>query len=104
MKSLYATALNDADEEEEAIRTALNKITEIRNIEKDLRFLAKNAGNKEAFGKGMLFNMLDNLAQAIPLFVGRRGEKAPPLCGAIPADPNYIAKVNYFYILIFFRS
>lgn len=38
--------------------------------------------------------MLSSSAQTLPLYVGKLGEKPPPLCGAIPADPNYIAKVS----------
>lgn len=38
--------------------------------------------------------MLESTAQTLPLFVSKPGEKPPPLCGAIPADPNYIAKVG----------
>lgn len=37
--------------------------------------------------------MLLNSAQTLPLFVGKIGEKPPPLCGAIPAESNYYAKV-----------
>lgn len=37
--------------------------------------------------------MLQSTAQTLPLFVGKANEKPPPLCGAIPADSNYIAKV-----------
>lgn len=36
--------------------------------------------------------MLQISAQTLPLFVSKVGEKVPPLCGAIPADSNYIAK------------
>lgn len=45
--------------------------------------------------------MLQVSAQTLPLWVGKPDSKAPPLCGAIPADPNYIAKVcgsSYFCI------
>ena len=39
--------------------------------------------------------MLLNTAQTLPLYVGTTpGAKAPPLCGAIPAEPTYIAKVT----------
>lgn len=38
--------------------------------------------------------MLQNSAQTLPLFVGKVGEKTPPLCGAIPAERNYVAKVE----------
>jgi len=37
--------------------------------------------------------MLQSSAQTLPLCVGKLGEKAPPLSGAIPAEPTYIAKV-----------
>lgn len=42
--------------------------------------------------------MLSSSAQTLPLYVGKLGEKPPPLCGAIPADPNYIAKVGIWFI------
>ncbi|XP_071512847.1 SAGA-associated factor 29-like [Panulirus ornatus] len=35
-----------------------------------------------------------NCAQTLPLWIGNPGEKPPPLCGAIPPEPNYVAKVN----------
>lgn len=38
--------------------------------------------------------MLLSSAQTLPLFVGKVDEKPPPLCGAIPADSGYIAKVG----------
>lgn len=38
--------------------------------------------------------MLLTEAQTLPLFVGKVGEKPPPLCGAIPADSSYTAKVK----------
>lgn len=40
-------------------------------------------------------------AQTLPLFVGKPGEKPPPLCGAIPADRSYVAKVSKFVITQF---
>lgn len=36
--------------------------------------------------------MLLNAAQTLPLHVGRVGERAPPLCGAVPADSGHIAR------------
>lgn len=38
--------------------------------------------------------MLSSSAQTLPLYVSKIGEKPPPLCGAVPADPNYVAKVH----------
>ena len=40
--------------------------------------------------------MLLSTAQTLPLYVGKTvGAKAPPLCGAVPAEPTYVAKVRY---------
>uniref|UniRef100_A0A1B6CIQ2 SGF29 C-terminal domain-containing protein n=1 Tax=Clastoptera arizonana TaxID=38151 RepID=A0A1B6CIQ2_9HEMI len=94
LKGLYTTAVSDAQQEEELIRQALTKINEIRNICAEQRIQARNAGNKETFGRGDLMNMLLSSAQTLPLWVGKPGQKAPPLCGAIPADSNYIAKTG----------
>ena len=41
--------------------------------------------------KEEVMKMLFNVAKTLPLFVGKTGEKPPPLCGAIPADNSYIA-------------
>ena len=38
--------------------------------------------------------MLAISAQTIPLWVGEEGDEPPPLCGAVPADPNYVAKIG----------
>lgn len=59
-----------------------------------LYFKARNAGNKETIRRGALMKMLQSTAQTLPLFVSRPNEKPPSLCGAIPADSNYIAKVG----------
>lgn len=92
MKALYKAGLQDAAEEEALIRQALGKIQEIRNIRNERRMQARNAGNKETIRRGALMNMFQITAQTLPLFVSKPGEKVPPLCGAIPAESNYIAK------------
>lgn len=94
MKSLYKACLQDAAVEEDTIRKALEKIQEIRNIRNERRIQARNAGNKEAIRRGALMKMVQISAQTLPLFVSKPGEKVPPLCGAIPAESNYIAKVG----------
>ncbi|KAJ8877270.1 hypothetical protein PR048_021724 [Dryococelus australis] len=94
LKSLYTAAVSDAAQEEELIRTALQKVSEIRAIRNERRIQARNAGNKETIRRGALMKMLHNSAQTLPLFVSKLGEKPPPLCGAIPAEPTYIAKVG----------
>lgn len=94
MKTMIKEAIADAEREEEFLRKALNKITEIRTIRNECLIQARNAGNKETIRRGTLMKMLQSTAQTLPLFVGKPGEKPPPLCGAIPADSNYIAKVG----------
>lgn len=92
MKTWYKIGMNDAAQEESLIRQALSKIQEIRNIRNEHRIQARNAGNKETIRRGALMKMLQVSAQTLPLFVSKIGEKIPPLCGAIAADSNYIAK------------
>lgn len=94
IKSMYKTCLQDASVEEDTIRKALEKMQEIRNIRNERRIQARNAGNKEAIRRGALMKMVQISAQTLPLFVSKPGEKVPPLCGAIPAESNYIAKVG----------
>ncbi|CAG9857926.1 unnamed protein product [Phyllotreta striolata] len=98
IKSLYKTCVVQAEHEEDLIRKALQKITEIRNIKNERRiqmaFQTRFASNKESVRKGIRMRMLYTSANTIPLYVGKLGEKPPPLCGAIPAESNYIAKVG----------
>lgn len=95
LKGLY-TAVADAEHEEELLRRALSKVTEIRSIRNERRIQARNAGNKETIRRGTLMKMLQGSAQTLPLWVGKPDEKPPPLCGAVPADASYIAKVFFF--------
>ncbi|KAJ8978940.1 hypothetical protein NQ317_003001 [Molorchus minor] len=93
LRSLYKTSITQAEQEEEVIRKALNQIAEIRNIKNERRIQARIASNKESIRRGTWMKMLSSSAQTLPLYTSKIGEKAPSLCGAVPADPNYIAKV-----------
>lgn len=35
---------------------------------------------------------LQTSAQTLPLWIGKPGEKPPPLCGSIAPDANYVSK------------
>lgn len=95
LKNLYNAAIGDSQQEEEILRKALGKINEIRAIRNERRIQARNAGNKETIRRGALMKMLLSTAQTLPLYVGKTpGAKPPPLCGAIPAEPTYIAKMG----------
>ncbi|XP_015609881.1 SAGA-associated factor 29-like [Cephus cinctus] len=104
LKNLYNAAVSDAQQEEDLIRKALSKISEIRAIRNERRIQARNAGNKETIRRGALMKMLLSTAQTLPLYVGKApGAKAPPLCGAVPAEPTYIAKVFFIKKLLLFK-
>jgi SAGA-associated factor 29 len=99
---MYVTAVADAEREEEVIRKALTKIYEIRSIRNERRIMAKQAGSKETIRRGALMKMLQTTAATLPLWVGKPGQEAPPLCGAVPADQSYVAKVVDTVLLYFF--
>lgn len=61
---------------------------------------AKQAGSKETIRRGALMKMLLVTAQTLPLWISKPGQQPPPLCGAIPADPSYVAKVRPYTALI----
>ncbi|XP_049877367.1 SAGA-associated factor 29 [Pectinophora gossypiella] len=92
LKTLYKSGLTAAEQEERLLRAALSRIYEIRAIKNERRIQARHAGNKETIGCGALMKMLLSAAQTLPLHVGRVGERAPPLCGAVPADAGHIAR------------
>lgn len=94
IRTQLKSAISQTEQEEDLIRKALQKVTEIRNIKNERRIQARNAGNKESIRQGAWMKMLSSSAQTLPLFVGKINEKPPPLCGAIPAETNYIAKVG----------
>ncbi|XP_050306042.1 SAGA-associated factor 29 [Anthonomus grandis grandis] len=94
-KSLIKAAMVHTDAEREAIQKALQKIYEIRQIKNERRIQARtSAANKESIRRGTWMKMLQTSAQTLPLFVGKVGEKVPPLCGAVPQDKNYVGKVG----------
>lgn len=94
LKGMYASAATDAEREEDVIRKALSKIYEIRSIRNERRIMAKQAGSKETIRRGALMKMLQTTAATLPLWISKPGQQAPPLCGAVPADPTYVAKLG----------
>ncbi|XP_021967616.1 SAGA-associated factor 29 [Folsomia candida] len=92
LKNLYATTISEAEGEEQLIRKALEKVYEIRSIKNDRRIQAKSSGNKETIRRGALMKALQTSAQTLPLWIGKPGEKPPPLCGSIAPDANYVSK------------
>ncbi|XP_042223577.1 SAGA-associated factor 29-like isoform X2 [Homarus americanus] len=94
LKLMYEKGVTETEKEVALVKKALNTVYQIRNIRHDLRIQAKNSGNKETIRRGALMKMLLNCAQTLPLWIGNSGEKPPALCGAVPPEQNYVAKVN----------
>merc|ERR1712228_590307 len=91
LKQLYGAATADATSESETLRKALDKIYEIKEM-KSQRALADRP--KPVLRRGALMLMLQQSAVTLPLWIGIPGETPPPLCGAVPAGADYIAKPN----------
>ncbi|KAL4835754.1 hypothetical protein H8958_004464 [Nasalis larvatus] len=42
--------------------------------------------------RGVLMTLLQQSAMTLPPWIGKPGDKPPPLCGAIPASGDYVAR------------
>ncbi|XP_053789219.1 SAGA-associated factor 29 isoform X3 [Vidua chalybeata] len=81
------------------LRRALDKIAEIKSLLEERRIAAKIAGiyseaepPRKTMRRGVLMTLLQQSAMTLPLWIGKPGEKPPPLCGAVPAAGDYVAK------------
>ncbi|XP_054664709.1 SAGA-associated factor 29 isoform X2 [Grus americana] len=81
------------------LRKALDKIAEIKSLLEERRIAAKIAGiyseaepPRKTMRRGVLMTLLQQSAMTLPLWIGKPGEKPPPLCGAVPAAGDYVAK------------
>ncbi|XP_030781508.1 SAGA-associated factor 29-like [Rhinopithecus roxellana] len=45
--------------------------------------------------RGVLMTLLQQSAMTLPLWIGKPGDKPPPLCGAIPASGDYVARAGH---------
>ncbi|KAH7639276.1 SAGA-associated factor 29 [Dermatophagoides farinae] len=97
LKSLFDKAVLDCEKEADAVRLSLDLIQEIRNYsrsrQKKMQYAFKN--KKSFIRRGQMIKILNDCAHTLPLWIGRSvNEKPPPLCGAIPADLEYIPKIG----------
>ncbi|KAM3653884.1 LOW QUALITY PROTEIN: SAGA-associated factor 29 [Ammospiza maritima maritima] len=99
LRGLYTTAKADAEAECNVLRRALDKIAEIKSLLEERRIAAKIAGiyseaepPRKTMRRGVLMTLLQQSAMTLPLWIGKPGEKPPPLCGAVPAAGDYVAK------------
>uniref|UniRef100_A0A8C3QR46 SAGA complex associated factor 29 n=1 Tax=Cyanoderma ruficeps TaxID=181631 RepID=A0A8C3QR46_9PASS len=95
LRGLYTTAKADAEAECNVLRRALDKIAEIKSLLEERRIAAKIAGiyseaepPRKTMRRGVLMTLLQQSAMTLPLWIG----KPPPLCGAVPAAGDYVAK------------
>ena len=97
LRTLYKGAIQDCDSEIEVLSKSLDQIFEIRTlIKKRPRKSGLSLFTKEtSIRRGALMKMLQQSALTLPLFIRRNKEgKTPPLCGSVPAEPNYVGKVG----------
>ncbi|XP_044869266.1 SAGA-associated factor 29 isoform X2 [Mauremys mutica] len=99
LRGLYTTAKADAEAECNILRKALDKIAEIKSLLEERRIAAKIAGlyndsepPRKTMRRGVLMTLLQQSAMTLPLWIGKPGDRPPPLCGAIPAASDYVAK------------
>ncbi|CAF0735560.1 unnamed protein product [Brachionus calyciflorus] len=107
LKSMYATSLKESENEIRSLRRALDCINQIRLTQNEIRILqhqsfafsgSKNQQNDQSIKpslnmrRGVLMSILQQAALTLPLWVGEIGQSAPPLCGSIPPESQYICK------------
>lgn len=90
LKGLYNTAMQDAESEAELLKKALDKIAEIKSF----RETRNGDRPKQIMRRGVLMSMLQQNAMTLPLWIGKPGERPPPLCGAVQAETNYVCKAG----------
>ncbi|XP_032220466.1 SAGA-associated factor 29 [Nematostella vectensis] len=102
LRGLYKTAMSDAEAEADIIRKTLDKIAIIKALRSDRRSARGGMSSgqgyqdtgepRKAMRRGVLMTMLQQAASQLPMMIGKSSESPPPLCGAVPAEPNYIAQ------------
>ena len=99
VKTLYTTALNDANVECDFLRKGLDQIARIKSIQEEKRIIARALESdsldehpRKSMRRGVLMSLLQKSAQTLPLWIGKPNEKLPPLCGSIGPGNDYVAK------------
>ena len=99
VKTLYTTALSDANIECDLLRKGLDVIARIKSIQEEKRIIARaldadssDEHPRKSMRRGVLMSLLQKSAQTLPLWIGKPSEKLPPLCGSIGPGSDYVAK------------
>ncbi|XP_065651858.1 SAGA-associated factor 29 [Hydra vulgaris] len=100
LKSLYRTAIADAKLESECIQKAMERIIEIKALANEKTSKNKTKGISHTFyqeeprkgiRRGVLMSLLQQNAINLPTWKDQNNDP-PALCGAIPAETNYICR------------
>uniref|UniRef100_F7E6K6 SAGA-associated factor 29 n=1 Tax=Callithrix jacchus TaxID=9483 RepID=F7E6K6_CALJA len=84
LRGLYTTAKADAEAECKA--SFLPTAAKIAGLYND------SEPPRKTMRRGVLMTLLQQSAMTLPLWIGKPGDKPPPLCGAIPASGDYVAR------------
>ena len=95
LKKHFWKSIDSCENEENALRKSLDVIKNIRLASNARSGFLSGLGRTqrgEVVRKSALMLNLKNLARQLPLWVPTNVEKAPPLCGAVPAPAGYEAE------------
>jgi SAGA-associated factor 29 len=102
MHNLYTTGLHDADNEIKSIKKSLDCIRDIRTLQSEIHLIKTNietlSGHhgkdkpKASMRRGVLMSILQQASLTLPLWIGDIGQPAPPLCGCIAHEADYVCK------------
>jgi len=93
LRGLYNTATSDAETEADLIKKALDKIASIKAVRSGHKGFSEEP-RKAGMRRGVLMTILQQAASQLPMFMGKAGETAPPLCGGLAAETSYIAEAG----------
>ncbi|CAF1655673.1 unnamed protein product, partial [Didymodactylos carnosus] len=96
-KLVIANALDNVKNEISMYRLALDKISQVRNLQIQIANVTKNNIdiNRSHTTRRGLADLLSHMAYVLAIFYGNEnGDDPPPLCGAIPANSNHICHVG----------
>ncbi|KFM57408.1 hypothetical protein X975_19666, partial [Stegodyphus mimosarum] len=94
LSSKHDKARKDIEREINLVKKALELIQEQHKYQYLTVASKKGEKSMRAKGKAALMSQILQNGISLPLWIGKSTELPPPLCGAIPADPDYVAKIG----------
>ncbi|CAF0734417.1 unnamed protein product [Adineta ricciae] len=104
IKSNVSQALTNVQNEIEMYKTALSKISQVRQLQIEITNVTKNHLdiNRSHTTRRGLADLLSHMAYVLKIWYGsehtgncsNKGDIPPSLCGAIPAAPNHVCHVG----------